>query len=30
VKRNAEQLLDMMDPEQVAALLPPWYVQREE
>ena len=30
VTRNAEQLLDMMDPEQVAALLPPWYVQREE
>ena len=30
VKRNAEQLLDMMDPEQVAALLPPWYVQRDE
>ena len=30
VKRNAEQLLDMIDPEQVAALLPPWYVQREE
>ena len=30
VKRNAEQLLDMMEPDQVNALLPPWYIQGKE